>query len=82
MKADRLLTASQVATLLDCSAQRIYQMAKDRILPSVRFGRSLRFRAAVLDAWLEAGGQGYPGVWRREVPRSQASTHRVGLVAQ
>jgi excisionase family DNA binding protein len=70
MNTDRLLTAYQVAMLLDCSAQRVYQMVRDEILPSVRFGRSLRFRAAALEEWLESGGRGHAGGWRRKVPRS------------
>jgi excisionase family DNA binding protein len=65
MRTDRLFRAREVAALLDCSPQRVYQMVRDQILPTVRFGRSLRFRAEALEEWLKGGGRGHAEGWRR-----------------
>lgn len=56
----RVLTCPDVAALLNVSEARVYELARMRILPSVRLGRSVRFlEAAVLD-WLAHGGAAFP----------------------
>lgn len=52
----RLLTAREVSEALGLPKWRVYQLARDEGLPAVRLGRSLRFDADALAAWIEAGG--------------------------
>jgi excisionase family DNA binding protein len=73
MIADRLYRVGEVAALLGCSPERICQMVRDRIIPTVRLGRSLRFRAAALQDWLEAGGRGHAAGWCRRIPEQGKS---------
>lgn len=57
-----LLTVDEVAELLQLSEYQIYELAKPRTrsglmrehpLPSVKIGRSVRYRRSDIDAWLE-----------------------------
>lgn len=51
--ADALLTVAEAAQRLTISAKRLYRLAAQGRIPHVRLGRSLRFRRADLDRWLE-----------------------------
>jgi len=44
--------ASEVATLTGLSKQSVYQLAAEGKIPSVRIGRSVRFPAEALEAWI------------------------------
>ena len=48
----RLLTAKDVADLLRCSLQHIYNLVWRREIPSVKIGGLLRFRKEELIEWL------------------------------
>jgi excisionase family DNA binding protein len=57
-----ILTADEVAAFLKISKQQVYELAKPRTrsgevrnnpLPSVRFGKTVRFRASDVEAWIE-----------------------------
>jgi excisionase family DNA binding protein len=61
----RLLTANECADQLGLSVQRVYELARLGLLPSVRFGRSVRFAQAALDDFIASGGQALSGGWRR-----------------
>jgi excisionase family DNA binding protein len=50
----RLLTASQVAEVLQISKSMAYQMIARREIPSIRIGRSVRVRPIDLNAFIEA----------------------------
>jgi len=52
MTTPRLLTAEDVADLLRVSLDTIYDYARDGVLPSVRFGRSVRFKAGDVEAFI------------------------------
>ena len=53
----QLLTAEQVAEILQASPARIYQLARDgRIAGVVRIGRQVRFHPSELESWIESGG--------------------------
>lgn len=60
-KASRMLRVSDVAQRLDLPEKRLYILAREGIIPHVRLGRSIRFNEAELEAWIAAGGAGYPG---------------------
>jgi putative molybdopterin biosynthesis protein len=62
----KLITASEVARLTGVSTARIYDLARQGILPSVRLGRQLRFSESALHRWITNGGCALPGGWRRD----------------
>ena len=64
-----LVSAATLAPHLGVSTARLYQLARDKIVPSISVGRSVRFDLAQITAWIESGGKSYPGGWRREVVR-------------
>jgi excisionase family DNA binding protein len=47
------------------SVPTIYRYAREGILPCVRFGRKIKFRRADLERFLEQGGKGFDGGWRK-----------------
>lgn len=55
-----ILTIAQVAERLQLSPRRIYELTRERNrvnqkypLPMIRIGRSVRFKAADIDGWIE-----------------------------
>ena len=53
----RLLTAKEVAPILQVKPARVYELARERAIPSVRVGeRQLRFEESALRDWIVAGG--------------------------
>lgn len=62
----RLLRVQEVARIFDCSEQRIYEMARQGILPSVRLGRQIRIDREALEKFIEGGGQALAGGWKKE----------------
>ena len=61
----RLLTMKEVALRLGISLQRTYEMGRLGLLPAVRLGRQLRVEEGRLTSWVESGGRGLPGGWKR-----------------
>ena len=61
----RLLTMKDVAQRLGISLQRTYEMGRLGLLPVVRLGRQLRVEEGRLASWIENGGRGLPGGWKR-----------------
>jgi excisionase family DNA binding protein len=57
MITPRLLTAEDVADLLRVSVDTVYDYARDGLLPSVRFGRSVRFKSEDVDAFIAAASE-------------------------
>jgi excisionase family DNA binding protein len=51
--ADRLLSAPEVAERLQLTTDFIYALARKDEIPHLRFGRTLRFRAAAIETWLQ-----------------------------
>jgi excisionase family DNA binding protein len=49
----RLIRAEEVANSLGITRLKVYRMAKDGTLPSVKFGKSIRFDPDVLTEWIE-----------------------------
>jgi len=60
------VTADQLAPTLGVSKARLYQLARDQIVPAVREGRSVKFDLAQIREWIKGGGKSYPGGWRKE----------------
>ena len=60
------LTVPQVAERLQLSRVRVYGMARNGSLPSVRIGNSVRIPRPALERWVNGlGGQGQQQVIRR-----------------
>jgi excisionase family DNA binding protein len=58
---DRLLTAREVAERLGFSPETVLRWTRAGDLPALRLGRSLRYRPADVDAWLELRSTADPG---------------------
>lgn len=52
--SEQLLTTEQVADRLQLSVRHLYRLCRERKLPFIRVGHSLRFRAQDVDAWIES----------------------------
>ena len=61
----RLLTMKDVAQRLGISLQRTYEMGRLGLLPVVRLGRQIRVEEGRLASWVDGGGRGLPGGWKR-----------------
>lgn len=56
MKAVGWLTVDDVAAHLQVSRDTVYRWVDKRGMPVYRVGRTLRFRMADVDRWVEQGG--------------------------
>jgi putative molybdopterin biosynthesis protein len=71
---ESLLTAQQVAVLLQVPTARVYQLAREGLIPTVRLGRQVRVSASALNEWIADGGRALPDGWRRgDQPESAES---------
>jgi excisionase family DNA binding protein len=53
----RLIRAKEAAELLDLRLPRLYELTRQRLIPSVKVGeKSLRFNEVALREWVERGG--------------------------
>ena len=52
----QLLTAKETSSVLRITTQRLYEMARKGLIPSVRIGGCVRFDQAQLQAWIRSGG--------------------------
>ncbi len=52
-----LLKATDVSRLLGCHSQTVYRMASQKVIPSLKIGKSRRFRATDVLAYVEANGE-------------------------
>jgi excisionase family DNA binding protein len=60
-----MLTAEEVAGELRVTRGAVYALVRSGLLPAVRVGRRIRVAREVLDNFVEAGGRGWPGGWRK-----------------
>jgi len=52
-KSERLLTVIQVSSYLQISVKTLYQYVYKRLIPFVKVGRLVRFRATEIEQWLQ-----------------------------
>lgn len=52
----RLLTASEVAQMLQVTRNRVYELARSGRIPCVHIGRQVRFEESALREWMTRGG--------------------------
>jgi excisionase family DNA binding protein len=60
-----LLTAQDVAERLGIGEDAVYRLTRQKVLPSVRIGRLIRFDENALEDWVQKGGQSWEGGWRK-----------------
>ena len=71
----RLLTIPEAAEVLRVPRARIYQLAREGLLPVVHLGRQLRVDESALQDWIASGGKALPGGWKCADP-SEATTKK------
>lgn len=71
MTLRKLTDAAVVADSLNIPKWRVYELAREGVIPHVRLGRSMRFDEVRIREWLDAGGSD-----RRE-PYEDERPHRI-----
>ena len=66
LKSNKLYSAIELASILDLKEHRIYDLAREKFLPSVFIGRQIRFSGAAIEEFIENGGKRLPGGWKKE----------------
>ncbi len=66
LQSNKLFTVGEVANILNMKQDRIYSLAREKILPSVSLGRQLRFSGPAIEKFIDEGGKKYAGGWKRE----------------
>jgi excisionase family DNA binding protein len=67
---DHLLTAAEVAAMLQVAESWVRSAEREGVLPSIRLGRWVRFRASSIESWLDSLEQpGRPAKLRSVRPR-------------
>ncbi len=60
-----LAAADYVAARLGVTKQRVYDLAREGIIPHVRLGRSIRFARDDIENFVKSGGKSWVGRWRK-----------------
>ena len=50
--SERLLTAAEVADLIDLRADYVYTLSRRGEIPTITFGRTQRYRREAIEEWL------------------------------
>jgi excisionase family DNA binding protein len=56
----RFLTAQEVSKMMKIPLPRVYEAARQDLVPSIRIGRQVRFDEQALDEWRVQGGRALP----------------------
>ncbi len=62
----KLMAVGEVADILGVRVHRVYELARQGIIPVVKIGRQLRFSPERIQEFIESGGKALPGGWKRE----------------
>lgn len=54
----RLLSAQEVAEIVGMSVEYVWALCRNDAIPHLRFGKTLRFRAEAIEAWIRASERG------------------------
>ena len=68
----RLLTITEVSKQLNVSRERVYDLVRLDLIPSVHLGRQLRISEEALRDWVNSGGRALPGGWRMKLPQIES----------
>lgn len=61
----KLLTVDETAEILHVKKQRVYELARLKLLPTVHLGRQLRIDESRLREWIAQGGSSLAGGWKK-----------------
>ncbi len=67
---EKLVTAEEIADSIGIRAAHLLTLAREGIVPCVRFGRRVRFSPSAIEKFVADGGEALAGGWRREAPES------------
>ena len=62
----KLWDAKQTEAETGIPVSRLYELARQDLIPHVHLGRQIRFSEQAIRAWVADGGAALPGGWRRE----------------
>ena len=51
---DKLMTTKELASYMQLNPLTVYRKAREGEIPSIRVGRSIRFKKEQIDKWLES----------------------------
>lgn len=51
-----IITVDELAEMLKVTRARVYTLARNDIVPTVRIGRQIRFERSVIEKWVLNGG--------------------------
>lgn len=63
--AKKLVPVNEVMEIIPMSSTKIYELARQNIIPHVRIGRKVLFDLEKIEAWIDHGGTSYEGGWRK-----------------
>ena len=72
----RLLTITEVSKQLNVSKERVYDLVRSGLIPSVHLGRQLRVSQEALQDWANSGGRALPGGWRMKQLQIESGLQR------
>lgn len=76
MKTNQYLTVQALADQLDIAPLTVYRLVKQGKIPAVRIGRSIRFRPAEIDAFLDTVRVGPAGLANDESMKGEIHEKR------
>ncbi len=68
MPSVALIAAPAAAEMLGITVQRLYELSREGVVPSVRLGRSFRYSPSALNEFIQRGGDGWAGGWKKAKP--------------
>lgn len=72
----KLLTLNEAADILAVSYPRAAALAREGLMPVVKLGRQYRVNPERLQQFIDGGGKGLPGGWRRKPAQNQVEGTR------
>ncbi len=64
---EKLLKVSELSEIFNVSDDRIYTLAREQVIPSVRVGRTLRFSRKAIEEFIANGGKALPENCKKEI---------------
>lgn len=78
---EQLIDASSAARALGITTTRLYELSRRGLVPTVRVGRQVRFSPRALTKFIDDGGAGWAGGWRRDPSETLSTTPELAASA-